>query len=92
MNIQHEETDTKGAFFIEEEGVRVAEMTYSKNGDYRIIIDHTEVSESQKGKGLGKQLVYHSAEFARENNLKVLPLCPFARRVYQRNKDLHDVT
>jgi hypothetical protein len=50
MNIQHEQTDTKGAFFIEENGTRVAEMTYSKNGDYRIIIDHTEVSESQKGK------------------------------------------
>ena len=65
MNIQHEQSDTKGAFYIEEDGTRVAEMTYTKNGDYRIIIDHTEVSESQKGKGLGKKLVYHSAEYAR---------------------------
>ncbi len=31
-------------------------MTYTKNGNYRIIIDHTEVSGSQKGKGLGKKL------------------------------------
>ena len=92
MNIQHEQTDTKGAFFIEEDGTRVAEMTYSKNGDYRIIIDHTEVSESQKGKGLGKALVYHAVDYARETGLKILPLCPFARRVFQRNKDLHDVT
>ncbi len=67
-------------------------MTYSKNGDYRIIIDHTEVAESQKGKGLGKKLVYHSAEYARENKLKILPLCPFARTVFRRNKDLQDVT
>lgn len=92
MNIQHEQSDTKGAFYIEEDGTRVAEMTYTKNGDYRIIIDHTEVSESQKGKGLGKKLVYHSAEYARETGLKILPLCPFARRVFQRSKDLHDVT
>lgn len=92
MNIQHEQTESKGAFFIEEDGERVAEMTYSKNGDYRIIIDHTEVSESQKGKGLGKKLVYHAADYAREQNFKILPLCPFARVVFRRNKDLHDVT
>jgi len=92
MNIQHDQSDTKGAFYIEEDGKRVAEMTYSKNGDYRIIIDHTEVSESQKGKGLGKKLVYFSVDYARDANLKILPLCPFARRMFQRNKDIQDVT
>ncbi len=92
MNIQHEQSDTKGAFFIEENGKRIAEMTYTKNGDYRIIIDHTEVSESLKGKGVGKALVYHAADFARASNLKILPLCPFARRVFQRNKELQKLT
>ena len=48
MNILHDQSDTKGVFYIEQNGLKVAEMTYSKNGDYRIIIDHTEVSESQK--------------------------------------------
>lgn len=87
MNINHEETNTKGAFFIEENGTRIAELTYSKNGDYRIILDHTEVSEEYKGKGLGKQLVFHSVEYAREKNLKILPLCPYARVVFRRNKE-----
>lgn len=93
MNIQHEESNTKGAFFIEEGEVRIAEMTYSKNGDYRIIIDHTEVSENHKGEGLGKALVFHSVEYAREKNLKILPLCPYARVVFRRNKEeFKDVT
>ena len=54
----------------EKNGLKVAEMTYTKNGNYRIIIDHTEVSESQKGKGLGKKLIYHVANYAREMNIK----------------------
>ena len=92
MNILHDQSDTKGTFYIKQNGLKVAEMTYTKNGNYRIIIDHTEVSESQKGKGLGKKLIYHVANYAREMNIKILPLCPFARRVFQHDKDLHDVT
>lgn len=93
MNIQHEISETKGAFFIEKEGERIAELTYTKNGTYRIILDHTEVSDSHKGEGLGKKLVYHSADYARENDLKILPLCPFARTIFLRNKDeFSDVT
>lgn len=93
MNIQHEESNTKGAFFIEKDGDRIAEMTYSKNGDYRIIIDHTEVSEAHKGEGLGKALVFRGVEYAREHNLKVLPLCPYARVVFRRHKEeFADVT
>jgi len=93
MNIQHEESNTKGAFFIEKDGARVAEMTYTKNGDYRIIIDHTEVSDAHKGEGLGKALVFHGVEYAREKNLKILPLCPYARVLFRRNKDeFKDVT
>lgn len=93
MDIQHEESNTKGAFFYEKDGVRIAEMTYSKNGDYRIIIDHTEVSEAHKGEGLGKTLVFRSVEYAREKNLKILPLCPYARVIFRRNKEeFEDVT
>ncbi len=87
MNIQQEETNTKGAFFIEENGERVAELTYTKNGDYRIILDHTGVNKSHEGLGLGKKLVYHAVNYARAHNLKILPLCPFARIIFRKNKE-----
>lgn len=93
MNIKHEDLKTKGAFFIEEEDKRIAELTYTKNGDYRIIIDHTEVKDSHSGQGLGKKLVYHAADYARKHQLKVLPLCPYARMVFRRYKeDFQDIT
>jgi len=56
MDIRHEETDHKGEFFIEKEGERIAEMTYSKAGSDKIIIDHTEVFDAGRGKGYGKSL------------------------------------
>lgn len=91
MQIQHESTESKGAFFIEKDGKRVAEMTYSKAGKKRIIIDHTEAAEEVRGEGYAKKLVYHGFQFARENDLKVLPLCPYAKSVIQRNAELQDV-
>ncbi|MEQ8525791.1 GNAT family N-acetyltransferase [Gracilimonas sp.] len=92
MNIKHDTTETKGSFYIEQEGKRVAEMTYSKAGPERIIIDHTEVSDETRGEGLGKKLVYEAVEYARKNNLKILPLCPFARSVFSKNSEIRDVT
>ncbi len=55
--IKREEHGKKGAFFIEENGEWIAEMTYVRSGAGKIIIDHTEVDESLKGEGIGKALV-----------------------------------
>ena len=91
MVIQNEETSTKGTFFIEENGKRLAEMVYSKAGPGRIIVEHTEVSEALKGKNVGKQLVAAAVDHARKNNLKIIPLCPFTLSVFKRVKEYEDV-
>jgi uncharacterized protein len=92
MEIKQAENSNKGAFYVEAEGRRIAEMTYSIAGTARIIIDHTEVDEVLKGKSAGKQLLAAVVEYARKNNLKVLPLCPFARSVFQRTREYDDVS
>jgi len=91
MQIQFEQSETKGAFFVEENGVRLAEMTFSKAGTDRIIIDHTQVSDSLRGKNVGKQLVTEAVAYVRKNNLKIVPLGPFARSVFERVKEFQDV-
>jgi predicted GNAT family acetyltransferase len=91
MNIQHKAGDSKGSFFIEKKGEIKAELTYSKAGDTGIIIDHTEVSDELRGKSVGKMLVEQAISFARENELKVIPLCPFAKSVIERDPALQDV-
>lgn len=91
MEIEHEILENKGAFFIKRDGETLAEMTYSMAGEGLMIIDHTEVSDKLSGMGVGKKLVLESVNYARKYHLKILPLCPFAKSVFQRNIDLHDV-
>jgi predicted GNAT family acetyltransferase len=91
MNIQRIEHGSKGAFIIKENNERLAEMTYSKAGDSLIIIDHTEVSDALRGKGAGKQLVTAAVDYARANQLKILPLCPFAKAVFDKTPEFSDV-
>jgi uncharacterized protein len=90
MEIQHENTELKGAFFIEENGDRLGEMVYSNRGNV-MIIEHTEVSDKLKGKGAGKQLVVAGIEYARKNKLKIKPLCQFAKALIDRVKEYQDV-
>lgn len=89
--VKQQETDSKGSFFIEAEGKKVAEMTYSKAGSDRIIIDHTEVSDDLRGQGAGQQMVEAAVEYARKNKISIIPLCPFARSVFDKNPELRDV-
>ncbi|MCT1531281.1 N-acetyltransferase [Sphingobacterium daejeonense] len=91
MLVKHEQSDNKGAFFAEEDGKRIGEMTYSKAGTGKIIIDHTEVDPEEKGKGIGSVLLEKAVEFARDNNLKILPLCPFAKAQFDRDVNIRDV-
>lgn len=87
MLIQHNTSETKGSFFIVENGLRIGEMTYVHAGPGKIIIDHTEVHTSQEGKGIGKKLLASTVAYARDNNLKILPLCPYAKRVMEKSPE-----
>lgn len=91
MDIQQEDNGKKGAFYVEQDGERLAEMTYTWAGEGMFIIDHTEVSEKLKGMGVGKQLVNAAVTFARKLKIKILPLCPFAKSVFDKTPEFADV-
>lgn len=92
MKILRDETGSKGRFYIEKDGKQLAQMTYSKAGADKIIIDHTEVDASLKGKGIGRDLVAEAVKYARENDLKIIPLCPFAKAEFDKHTDYDDVS
>lgn len=84
MLIQQKQDGSKGSFYIKEDDIVLAEMTYSMTGVSLMIIDHTEVSDALRGKNVGYQLVHTAVEYARVNHLKILPLCPFAKSVFNK--------
>lgn len=91
MEIKHEQTSSKGMFYIGERSKPAGQMTYSRAGADTIIIDHTEVSDALKGQGAGKALVKASVDYARENKLKIIPLCTFASAVFSKVDSFSDV-
>ncbi|MBK7182038.1 MAG: N-acetyltransferase [Bacteroidetes bacterium] len=91
MNVQHKKSDNKGVFYIEVDGLKKAEMTYVMAGETKMIIDHTEVLAELSGKGAGKMLVEKAVEYARKNGIKILPLCTFAKTVFEKTPDYNDV-
>ncbi|MBA2735240.1 MAG: N-acetyltransferase [Pyrinomonadaceae bacterium] len=91
MKIQRDEHGKKGAFYIEQNGDWIAEMTYVRTGENEITIDHTEVDESLRGEGIGEDLVAEGVKYARENNLRIVATCPFTRKVINDTPEFHDV-
>ena len=89
-NIQHQPAGHKGAFVWLQDGEKLAAMTYSVAGS-RVIIDHTDVDDRLRGQGAGKQLVKAAVEWARRENKKLMPLCPFARSVFDKTPEFSDV-
>lgn len=91
IEFQHRSGDTKGEFYLQRDGTTKAKITYSKLGTKQIIIDHTEVSDELRNENIGRKLVEHAIDYARTNELKVIPLCPFAKSIIQRDESLQDV-
>ena len=90
-SIIHKADSHHGAFRIDLEGNNVATMTYTVAGANLIIIDHTEVGDSLRGTGAGQALVEAAVQWARANGKRIMPLCPFARSVFDRTPGFGDV-
>jgi len=91
MEVEHINKESKGLFKAIENGEEAGRMTYSWAGLERFIIDHTEVNAAFGGKGVGKKLVLAAIDFEREKKIKILPLCPFAKSVFDKDDSLRDV-
>lgn len=68
-----------------------AEMTFSRVSPKLIIIDHTDVPDALRGRGIGQILVKRAVDEARSVGGKIIPLCPFAAAQFRRYADYSDV-
>jgi len=82
---------SKGYFYVSVDGKQEGKMTFVFAGNDKIIIDHTEVNPGNNGKGYGKKMVAKAVEYAREKNIKIIPLCPFAKKVFDKTPEFRDV-
>lgn len=93
VEIQREESSSKGRYFVPTDDTTddVAELTFSKLGENTVIADHTGVPERYRGQGVGLKLVERLVDDARKDNVKIVPLCPFVRAMYEKHPEWSDV-
>lgn len=91
MNIKQSDDTKHGTFEIFDADVKAGEMAYTSAGDSMLIIDHTDVEDQFRGQGIGRQLLDALVAFAREREIKVIPLCPFSKSVFDKDQSIHDV-
>jgi len=91
VDINHAHTERGGRFYVGQQDHPTAELVYRMAGSHKMIIDHTEVDAVHEGHGVGRQLVAEAVKYAREHDIRILPICPFARSVMERTKEYSDV-
>lgn len=89
--VQHDEKSGRGEFFIERNGVRVAEMTYRRVDPATVLVDHTEVDVSLRGGGVARRLLDAAVSWARKNGIRIDATCSYVVAQFARDKSLSDV-
>ena len=56
-----------------------------------IVYNHTEVPENLEGQGIASQLAKVALDFARDNELKVMPLCPYVAAYIRRHPEYKEL-
>lgn len=90
MEVKLKESDNKGAAYIGDVAKPDATMTYSIVSEDILIIDHTEVSDFLRGQGAGRKLLDALVDKARKQNMKISPLCPYAKSVFDKVSTIRD--
>ncbi len=84
------EDDRHGRYEIVIDGIAQAYMRFSRL-ERILILHHTEVKPSLRGKGAAKQLLNYAVEDARSRSLKINALCPFSRKTLESSSEYNDV-
>jgi predicted GNAT family acetyltransferase len=91
MEIHKNDDGKRGMLIASVNGQQAGMIAYTWAGEDKFIIDHTETVPDFAGQGVGKQLVAAAVDLARTSNVKVMPLCPFAKGVFDKTPDYADV-
>jgi predicted GNAT family acetyltransferase len=88
-----EVTDNRGQsrFEITVDGEVAGNASYQRSSKGEIAFMHTEIGDEYEGQGLGGKLVSEALRQAREEDLMVLPFCPFVRSYIAKHSDYIDL-
>ncbi len=91
MEVKHRQNGKEGVFYIEVDHTEIGIMHYKLSEANNMVIDHTAVDRAYEGRGFGRELIMAGGGYAREHHIKIIPLCPFAKNIFDDTPELADV-
>ncbi len=68
-----------------------AELRYRRRGERTVVLVHTEVPESLKGRGIAGRLARAALDWARAGGYKVVAVCPFVKAYLDKHAEFADL-
>ena len=87
LKVIHEKENERFVIYTED---KEAFVEYRTDGKF-INLYHTFTHPALRGKGLAAQVVRAALEFAKENNLKVIPTCSYVQSFIMQNNDFKEL-
>ena len=85
ISIDREELNGVHEFVLRIDGERLGFLEFTRPDVGVMRIEYVEVAPELRGTGLGRQLVAKAVDFARDAELRIIPICSYARAVIQRD-------
>ena len=76
---------------IDDADRELGEMRYRREGKDLVVIEHTEVDRSLRGKHGGRRFFEGMVAWARQTGTKIRSECPFTTRMFEREPSSRDV-
>lgn len=70
---------------FDEENQFIGKITYVRGPHNEMMVPHTEVKPAYEGRGYAGQLLDALVECARNENVKVIPICPYVVRAFRKS-------
>ena len=65
------------------------ELTYQIEDEKTMVIDHTYVLDEYRGHGYSLMLLKQAVEYAKEHQMKIVPVCSYAKEVMENKEEYH---
>lgn len=87
LTVTHNEARNRFEIQLNDMLARLAYIPAKNN----ILYIDTQVPSEFEGQGIGSKLAHFALEYAKENGLKVQPLCPFISAYVRRHPEYNDI-
>lgn len=88
LEIINNETESRFETSIDN---HLAEVVYTKTDKNQLMITGTHVPKELEGKGIAGAITKFALEYARENNLKVVPICSYTVAYFKKHPEFNDL-